>query len=137
MRYRRVTYRYALISPVRGSWRLAEEADRRVRLAQTTWQPPTDVFESPTTITVTIEIAGVNPEEVDALIFDDAIVVEGQRRLPPPEGRGMFHSVQIRQGSFRVEIPLHTPIDAERLEAQYQDGLLRLSLPKAEKSQQP
>jgi len=44
---------------------------------QTAWRPPADVYETPTRVSVTIELAGIEPAEVAVLFFDQAIVVEG------------------------------------------------------------
>ena len=43
----------------------------------------------------------------------------------------MYHAAGIRQGPFRVELPLPAPVDPERVEARYDRGLLRITLPEA------
>jgi HSP20 family protein len=133
MRYRRLSYRYALVLTPGEPRPLGalELTDRpRVRLAQTCWRPPADVYETPTAIQVTVELAGVDPEEVDVLLFEDAVVVEGQRRLPPPGEAGVYHAAQIRQGLFRLELALPAPIDTERVDARSDRGLLLITLAK-------
>jgi HSP20 family protein len=103
-----------------------------VRLAQTCWRPAADVYETADAITVTVEVAGIDPEAVEVTIFEDAVVVEGQRRLPPIGGAGVYHAAEIRQGRFRLELALPAAIDGERVEARYERGLLLLVIPKAE-----
>jgi HSP20 family protein len=137
MRYRRLSYRYSVVlttgepRPL-GALELAERPG--VRLAQTCWRPPADVYETPTAITVTVELAGVDPEEVEVLLFEDALVIEGQRRLPPTDEEGVYHAAQIRQGPFRLELALPAPIDAEHVGARSERGLLHITLAKAEGS---
>jgi HSP20 family protein len=134
MRYRRMHYRYAMV--------LATEQPRplgapgfterpTVTLARTCWRPPADVYESPRAITVTVELAGIDTAELDVVLFEDALVVEGQRRLPPPEPGGVYHAAEIRQGRFRLDVSLPAPIDPERAEARYERGLLQMTLAKA------
>ena len=135
MRYRRLSYRFSLVlSPGEprplGALELAERLG--VRLAQTCWRPPADVYETSTAITVTVELAGVDPEELDVWLFEDAVVVEGQRRLPPADEDGVYHAAQIRQGPFRLELALPARIDAERVHARSERGLLHLTLEKTE-----
>lgn len=138
MRYRRLSYRYAVVlgssRPVAGQllgdpWGVERQ---RVSLAQPSWCPPADVYETESTITVTVELAGVDQDRLEALLFQDAVVVEGQRRLPPAEGGGVYHAAQIRQGPFRLEVPLPAPIDPDRVEAHYDRGLLRITFVKAD-----
>jgi HSP20 family protein len=133
MRYRRIEYRYATVlaseqpGPIGGPW----HGDRRdIRLAQTSWRPSADVFETADCIVVTVELAGVDPDDLDVVIFDDALVVEGQRHLPPDDPNGRFHGAEIRQGRFRLDVALPTAIDAERTSAESRRGLLEIRLPR-------
>jgi HSP20 family protein len=134
MRYRRMHYRYAVVlaaeqpRPIGDAWRTERPA---VTLARTCWRPPADVYESAQAVTVTVELAGVDAAELDVVLFDDALVVEGQRRLPPPEPSGVYHAAEIRQGHFRLDVSLPAPIDPERAEAHYDRGLLQMTLAKA------
>ena len=142
VRYRRLSYRYAVVlasgggapagdpGPWGESWRVGRPG---VSLAQPSWCPPFDVYETESSIWVTIELAGVEEDELDALLFEDALVVEGRRRLPPAEPRGVYHAARIRQGPFRLEIPLPAPIDPERIEARYERGLLQVTFVKIDR----
>jgi len=133
MRYRRVSYRYGVI--LAPSHRL-QQADvwhpqhGAVSPSQPCWRPSTDVLETPTAIHLTVELAGVDHEALDVLLFEDALIVEGQRRLPPSRAGGVYHAAEIRQGAFRLELPLPSTIDTDRVEAHYERGLLEMTLPK-------
>ncbi|HEX2173589.1 MAG TPA: Hsp20/alpha crystallin family protein [Dehalococcoidia bacterium] len=133
MRYRRLSYRYAMVlrsgepRPYGDPWRLTQA---RIVLAQPQWRPPTDVYELDGSIQVTIELAGVDPDELDVQLYEDAVVVEGTRRLPAIEPGGVYHSVEIRQGPFRLEVPLPSTVDLEQVDARYERGLLLISLVK-------
>ncbi len=94
------------------------------------WSPDIDVYETATALAVTAELAGVADEDCSILLFEDALVIEGRRALPACEEGGAYHVAAIRQGPFRVEVPLPAAIDAERVEVQYERGLLRMRLPK-------
>ncbi len=133
MRYRRVSYRYALVLSTGVPRPLGEiqQAERpSVQLAQTCWRPAADLYEAATAITVTVELAGVDQEELDVLLYEDAVIVEGWRWLPPPDQGGIFHAAEIRQGPFRLELALPAPVDQDRVDARYEQGLLRITLPK-------
>lgn len=133
MRYRRIGYRYTMIvsQPTGwgGTWQV-RAGD--IVLAHPHWHPDTDVYEGEAALTILVEIAGVNEEALEVLLFEDALVIEGRRSLPITE-EGVYHAAGIRQGPFRVEVPLPTAVDADRVEASYDRGLLRVRVPKADK----
>jgi HSP20 family protein len=126
MRYRHVRYRYAVIAEaaLRPVFRLPG-----ITLAQPRWRPETDVYETATAFTVTVELAGVNEEDVEVTLFEDALVVEGERRLRCDEDC-VYHAATIRQGPFRLEVPLPARVDHDGVEARYEQGLLRIRIPK-------
>jgi len=127
MRYRRLSYGYALLV---GS----AQPDSAVRLAPTTWCPSADVYETRDEIHVTVELAGVELDEIDLLVFDDALIVEGRRRLRSVSERGQFHMARIRQGPFRLELALPARIDLEQVTGRTDAGLLQITLRKARAS---
>lgn len=132
MRYRRLSYRYALVlEPAQPrQLGLADLLSRtNVRLAQTSWRPPADVYETPSRVIVTTELAGIDPDSLDVLLFDDAIVVEGQRRIVPPE-EGVYQSAEIPQGHFRLEVPLPCQVEPDSVDASYEHGLLQITMEK-------
>jgi HSP20 family protein len=134
MRYRRLTYRYSVVL-THGEPRQLGETDGStfsgVRFAQTRWRPPADIYETPSAIRVTVELAGVDPDELDLAVYENAVVVEGQRHLPPADAAGVYHAVQIRRGPYRLELALPARIDPERAKVHSDRGLLHLTFAKA------
>jgi HSP20 family protein len=129
MRYRHLGYRYALTvhaGAMGQAWGAVV-----VALAEPRWRPETDVYETRTAFHVTVELAGVDPDAVDVLLFDDALVIEGSRDLPAYDEEGWFRAVRIRQGPFRVEVPLPARVVADAVAARHRHGLLDITLPKA------
>jgi HSP20 family molecular chaperone IbpA len=100
-------------------------------LAHSHWRPDADVVETVGAITVTVELAGVDEEDVAVLLFEDVLVVEGRRELPRCEGDGMYHVAGIRQGPFRIEVPFSVRIDPKGVVARCERGLVWVRLPKA------
>jgi HSP20 family molecular chaperone IbpA len=132
MRYRRSSYRYAAMVGSSQTWIVGDvwRSDLRLRLAQSRWRPDVDAYETATTLEVVVDLAGVEEDDFEVQLFEDALVVEGDRRLSAPKEMTMYHAASIRQGPFRVEVILPKPIDAEHVEAHYEHGILRISLPK-------
>lgn len=133
MRYRHLRYRYTVYA-AGASGLLGESLWRPTRvslfLAQPHWRPDTDVRETATAIEVMVDVAGVAEDDMEVQVFEDALVVDGQRRLPACEEDAVYHAAAIRQGPFRVAVPIPATVDADGVQARYADGLLRITLPK-------
>lgn len=130
MPYRRLTY-YARVRtgptwPPGGAW----ESEQLRLLFQPRWRPDADVYETAGTIEMVVDLAGVDEDDFEVQLFENAVVIEGRRRLPSGGDDAVYHAAGIRQGLFGVELPLPARIDPDRVEAHYERGLLRVSLPK-------
>jgi HSP20 family molecular chaperone IbpA len=132
MRYRRLTYRYAMVvqsgqtQPFGDIW----QGDRLRVLLQGRWRPDADTYETETSVEILVDLAGVEEDDFEVQLFEDALVVEGRRQLPSCQEDATYYAAGIRQGPFRVELPFPAPVDPERVEAHYDRGLLRITLPK-------
>jgi HSP20 family protein len=120
MRYRRLSYGYALV--------LTSAAAP----THTAWRPAADVYETPRTISVTVEVPGIEPEGLEVMCFENAVVVEGQRELPTVEASGIYHTAEIRRGPFRLEVPLPARVNTDPLELRSEQGMLSIRFEKAE-----
>lgn len=140
LRYRRVTYRYtgpgtSLDQFLRRIWELNRQPAWQTQLY---WRPPTDVLEGPGGLLVKMELAGVTESDVEVTLFEDMLVVAGQRREEYPEELACpvhqcrYHESGIRYGPFRAEIYLPLPVDAERVTARFERGFLYVALPRAD-----
>ncbi len=99
------------------------------------WRPPTDVFETDTSIVVRIEAAGMAQSDFQVALRDRLLIVTGYRQ--DPSTKVAYHQLEVRYGEFRVEVFLHWAIEYAGVEAVYDNGFLHLTLPKAQKRQIP
>src|SRR5215207_8817187 len=124
MRYRRVSYRYALlVTPNQDQAFGGPLVAAQPRFAETFWRPPSDVCESATTIVVTVDLAGIDQDDLDVVLFEDALIVEGRRRLAADPGVG-HHPGGIPQGALQIAPGVPGAIDQDRVDARYDKGLL-------------
>jgi HSP20 family protein len=132
MRYRRLSYRYAMVVRAGRTWPVGEiwESERLRLLVEPRWRPDADTYETAAAIEIVVELAGIDEDDFEVQLFEDALVVAGHRRLPSCDEGAVFQLAGIRQGPFRVELPLSAPVDSERVEVRYERGLLRITLPK-------
>ncbi len=107
-----------------GFWIL----DIRWEHQRTAWRPPTDVFETDTAVVVRVEVAGMRAKDFNLKLENQTLIVSGMRR--DPDLGTAYHRLEIPFGYFQVTIALPTAVDAQRVEAEYRDGFLRVVLPK-------
>ncbi len=93
------------------------------------WRPPTDVYETEEKIIIRVEVAGMHDGEF-SISFDQGVLLISGLRQEIAEKRA-FHQMEINYGEFLTEVEIPVPIDLEKIEAIYQDGFLKVTLPKA------
>jgi HSP20 family protein len=101
----------------------------------TAFRPPTDVYETDDALCVRVEIAGVREEDFRIALVDGTLLVAGVRRDPAPK-RG-FHQIEISWGPFETEVQIMLPIQEDGIEAEYENGFLVVTLPKARRRRIP
>lgn len=94
--------------------------------------PVIDMKEDEEVITVTAELPGVNPENVQLSIVDDMLEIKGHKVERTEHKGDNYHSVERSSGSFTRRIALPTEVDTNRAEASMEKGVLHLQLPKLE-----
>jgi len=92
------------------------------------WQPPTDVYENDDGVVVQVEVAGMRGEDFSISLAGRRLVVTGTRVDPAP--KRTYHQMEIRFGGFCVEVHLPWPVEPEGVEASYEEGFLKVHLPR-------
>lgn len=104
----------------------------------TPWRPAMDIHETPDSVYVKIELAGMRDEDIDVILYSDALIVTGVRADEHEHDESAcYHEAQIRYGPFRAVALLPAPIDSNAAEARYEQGMLRVTLPKVAPSRIP
>jgi HSP20 family protein len=96
--------------------------------------PPVNVWEDGDAFHVQVEVPGLTQEQVQVSVTNkNQLTIQGER-LPEEAGKGRWHRRERGFGRFQRVLKLPTPVDAERVEAKLENGLLQLTLPKAEEA---
>lgn len=98
------------------------------------WQPATDIYETEEKIIILMEIAGIKEEDLTILLHQNTLIVQGIRRFSYESPRAI-HQMEIPYGEFSVELSFNIPVDDSQIEAIYDQGFLRIDLPKARPKQ--
>ncbi len=114
----------SMVHPRTRRW--AEETrEERIRL-------PLDVYATPEEITITASLPGLTPDEVDIAIEGDTLTISGDLRPPLENVNYLFQ--ERAYGTFARTLTLNVPVEVESAEAAFENGLLTLTLPKAEET---
>jgi len=138
LHYRYVTYRYTggsqqdLERRYQRLWHeLVRQSQQALMRQETVWRPPLDIQETPDAIVVKVELAGMDEEDIEVTLYEDALVVTGIRPNDQDYDETMcYHEAEIRYGRFRAEVLIPFAIQQDRAEAHYTNGFLRVILPK-------
>jgi HSP20 family protein len=113
-------------------WFSPQEGDEPTRRR---WMPALDVTESEDAYQIDVEVPGLRPEDINVTVDQGMLTVQGERRSEEEKGDRSYHRVERRYGAFRRSITLPRDVDASKVEANYDNGVLRLRVPKTAGSQ--
>jgi HSP20 family protein len=129
-------HRLIKIRIIRDFEHLEEQARRSLDTLLETYKtsasfrPAADFYETAQGLVLRLELAGVAPADVSLSLAGHELVVRGRRLPPPPEGIRRFVHLEMAFGSFERSFMLPIPVDPQRVEARYVDGVLEVSLPR-------
>jgi len=98
------------------------------------WAPAVDIFETENSIVLKAELPGVDPKDVEVRVEDNTLYLKGERKFENETKEENYHRIERSYGSFARSFVLPNSMDAEKVAAEYQDGLLTLTLPKREEA---
>lgn len=96
------------------------------------WTPRADVHENDNTFVVQLDLPGVEKDNVKVKFEDDTLVVSGERKHESTADEKNFHRVERVYGSFTRSISVPKDVDSEKISASFKNGVLEITLPKAD-----
>ena len=99
-----------------------------------TWMPPADIHETDDELVVTADLPGMDLKSIDLRVENNVLSIAGERRLQETPKKGVAHRVERMYGAFARSFTLSTPVDTEKVQANYKDGVLTITLPKAQEA---
>jgi HSP20 family protein len=94
------------------------------------WKPAVDIYEDEKLFHVDVEVPGVKPEDINVNVENNVLTITGERKLEAADQRDGYHRVERFYGSFSRSFALTDKVDVESIDARYDAGVLKLSLPK-------
>jgi HSP20 family protein len=98
------------------------------------WTPTVDIYEDQDAFLLKLELPEVSKEDIKVNLNENVLSISGERRFENEDKRDGYHRVERSYGQFYRSFTLPPNINAEAINAEYKDGMLRLSLPKKEEA---
>lgn len=98
------------------------------------WNPSVDIYENKDEIILEAELPGMNREDFELTVENNVITLRGERRFEKREDSDNYHRVERSYGAFTRSFTLPQTVSAEGASAEYNNGVLRVMLPKREET---
>lgn len=98
------------------------------------WNPDIDIKETKDSILVQAEIPGVNKDDIEITLNDDIITIKGEKKEERKEEEENCLLIERSYGKFQRSFRLPSEVEMEKVKAEFKDGVLKLHLPKSERS---
>jgi HSP20 family protein len=99
-------------------------------LTTSSFAPAVDVYEDEHSVTLKIEVPGIDEKDIDVRIENNTLTVHGERKIEKEEKEENYRRVERQYGSFTRTFNLPTTVDSEKVSANYDKGVLKIALPK-------
>ena len=92
--------------------------------------PAVNVYETKEAVVVESALAGIDPNNVEVSVENGLLSISGDTKKEHEVEEKNYYRKEVRSGSFRRQIPLPTAVDEEKVEAVFEDGMLKITCPK-------
>ena len=129
--------------PFRGAATLQEQVNRLFGNALehsgeesnlTSWAPAVDIYETEHELVVKADLPEVDPKELDIRVENNLLTIRGERKFEKKVNEDNYLRVERAYGSFSRSFSLANTVNAEAIKADYQNGVLTLTIPKREEA---
>lgn len=96
------------------------------------WMPPVEAWESERDIHLSMDLPGVQPEDMDVQVEGDQLIIKGERQSSAGDESKNYKRQEKTYGSFYRAFSLTTPVNKDKITASYKNGVLEVTIPKAE-----
>lgn len=110
-------------------------AFRRWMPREPSWTPAMDLTERNDKYIVTMELPGIKIEDIDVSVSDGSLTVKGEKKTEKEIKEESYYSSERSYGSFYRSVPLPRGVDAGKIKAAYDNGILEIDIPKTSESQ--
>lgn len=122
--------------PWSGFRALEKELDRifggEHPISSGTWAPAVDFHESKDAYVIEADLPGLKREDIEVTVVNDVVTLKGERKSESEQKEGGYHCVERRYGRFERSFRLPSGVDTTKVTAHFEQGVLKVTLPKPE-----
>jgi HSP20 family protein len=100
----------------------------------TPWAPCVDIYETENELVVKADLPDVNPQDLDIRVENNILTIRGERNFEDKANEDNYLRIERTYGSFSRSFSLASSVNSEAIKADYQNGVLTLSIPKREEA---
>ncbi len=105
------------------------------RMTSSAWVPAVDIYETnEKDVVVKVEVPDMKREDIKVTFENNVLTIEGERKASDEVKNEQYHRIERRYGAFRRSFTLPASVDGARVQAAYQDGILKVTLPQRPES---
>jgi HSP20 family protein len=93
------------------------------------WMPSVDILEKEGNLILRAELPGLTEKEIDLKLEGDTLTLKGERKMENEDNKSNYHRVESYYGSFTRSFRLPKTVDADKINAEYKNGVLTITLP--------
>ena len=130
--------------PARDAWSLRDAMDQLFEesvVSPRSWLAPmggmdlaVDMYETDTDLVISTALPGVQAEDMEVTITGDLLCIKAETKAETKDENASYYRQERRYGSCARSVTLPVPVQADKAQAQFKDGVLTLTLPKAEEA---
>ena len=114
-----------------GEFPVRDKTERKSAI----WAPDVDIKETEKEVIVRADLPGIKMEDIEVSVDDDQLIIKGERKFEKEEKDKDYIRVERSYGSFYRSFDVGVPIKTDEVKAGYSDGVLEITIPKAEVKQ--
>lgn len=99
-------------------------------LVSSSWSPSVDIYEDENNLVLTAEVPGIEEKDIEIKIEDSTLTLKGERKFEKETKEENFHRIERSYGSFSRSFTLPHYIDQDKIEAEHENGILKITMPK-------
>ena len=103
-------------------------------MISSTWAPSVDIYETENSLILTAEVPGIEEDNIEIKIEDNTLSLRGERKFEKETKEESYHRIERSYGSFYRSFTIPRQVDQEKIKAEHDNGVLRITMPKKPES---
>ena len=99
-----------------------------------TWTPSVDIYETENSIVLSAEVPGIDEKDIEIKIEDNTLTIKGERKFEKETKEENYHRIERSYGSFYRSFTIPRQVDQDKINAEHDNGVIRITLPKKPES---